>query len=432
MKKIFKWFLVGLAVMVIVLAAVSLYIYLTVDEEWIENRLEVSLSRKVTIEDIHFTPFSAVAGLRIDDAAISDRMDQDRIEQLSSVPGSETFIRMESGRLRFKILPLLSRTFDIREIVLVKPEIRIVRRPDGTFNFSDLLPAEETGTDLSIGRISISGGRASLIDRITRNSYEISGFDLSGEKSGSGLKIRSGFDIQARQLSGASFARDLYVDFEAEGLFESLLPQGRTNLPPFHFSIHTPKGRVEGFRIFERIKQIPVLKDYLGGLDFLGEDLEWEGGSLEISQRAGTVEFSDGEIKVQDYRFTYQGVIKNSGMMEITAVLSLPREMTERFEDILQTNLNDILGENLEKRISVAEVAQELVKPLTSDEGNIRLTFGIGGTPAEPKVRLIDPDLPDFGQALVRLVGEEARSSIRSLVESLADRISREWLKKKK
>lgn len=440
MKKIIKWILIGFAALIILIAALSLYIYLTVDKEWVEDKLEASLSRKVTIEDIRFSPFTVTAGLYVNNIAVSERMGKTKINQLSSVPTDKLFLQLESGRLHFKLLPLISRRFDIREVALINPEIYIVRYSNGTFNFSDLFPSEsgkkeeikKSGADLNIGSVIINDGHGQFIDRISGNTYEIINFNLSGEEKNAGLTISSEFKLKALQLPGLSFAQALNIDFEIDGQFENLFFQESSNLPPFQFMIHTPQGRLDGFRIFEKIKQIPVLVNYFGNLDFLGENLEWQGGKLNISQEKGTIEFSDGEIRIEDYRCTYNGSFQRSGRMQVAAVLNFPKQMSEQLKNIIQNNLNDILNEKLRKQISLSDVAMELVKPLTTEEGNIQLTFNISGTPANPTVNLTDPDIPDFGQALINLIGSEARSSIKGIVESLSDRISKELLKKKK
>lgn len=440
MKKIIKWTLISLTALIILIAALSLYIYLTVDKEWVEDKLEAPLDRKVTIEDIRFSPFTVSAGLYVQNVAVSERMGKNQINQLSSIPKDKLFLQLESGRLHFKLLPLIFRRFDIREIALIDPEIYIVRYSDGTFNFSDLFFSEsdkkaeskKTEAVLNIGSVIINDGHGQFIDRISGNSYEIIDFDLSGEEKNAGLTISSDFNLKALQLPGLSFARDLNVDLEIDGQFEKLFFQGSSDLPPFQFMIHTPQGRLEGFRIFEKIKQIPVLVNYFGNLDFLGENLEWQGGKLKISQEKGNIEFSDGEIRIEDYKCTYNGSFQRSGRMQITAVLNFPKQMSEQLKNIIQTNLNEVLNEKLRKQISINDVARELVKPLTTEEGNIQLIFNISGTPADPTVNLTDPDIPDFGQALINLIGSEARSSIKGIVESLSDRISKELLKKKK
>jgi hypothetical protein len=440
MKKIIKWILIGFAAIILLVAALSLYIYLTVDKEWVEDKLEASLSRKVSIEEIRFSLFTAAAGLYVDNIAVSERMGENQINQLSFVPEDKIFLQLETGRLHFKLLPLISRRFDIREIALINPEIYIIRNSNGTFNFSDLFPSEsgekvegkKTRADLNIGSVIINEGHGRFIDRISGNSYEIIDFNLSGEEKNAGLNISSDFNLKALQLPGLSFARDLNVDFEIDGQFEKLIFQESSELPSFQFMIHTPQGRLDGFRIFEKIKQIPVLVNYFGNMDFLGENLKWKEGKLKISQEKGTIEFSDGEIRFEDYRCTYNGSFQRSGNIQITAVLSFPKQMSDQLKNIIQNNLNEILNEKLRKQISISDVARELVKPLTTEEGNIQLTFDISGTPADPMVSLSDPDIPDFGQALTNLIGSEARSSLKGIIESLSDRISEELLKKKK
>ena len=82
------------------------------------DRLNVSFARGVEVD-----------GLRIAEAR-SDRSDRD------------TALRLRSVRVVPRLGSLLRGGFDIEEVVLVEPELRVVRRADGTWNLQDLLPEE--------------------------------------------------------------------------------------------------------------------------------------------------------------------------------------------------------------------------------------------------------------------------------------------------
>jgi len=88
---------------------------------------EKALDRDVHLGDISVHFFS---GIILHDLHITERVSK------------ETFIRADRASLRYSLLPLLSLKIVINEIRLEEPQIRIERRSDGTFNFSDLGTAD--------------------------------------------------------------------------------------------------------------------------------------------------------------------------------------------------------------------------------------------------------------------------------------------------
>lgn len=88
--------------------------------------------------------------------------------------GKETFLSLGEARLKYQLLPLLSRRVVVDEIVLAIPEVHIVRNTDGSFNFSDLLrkekpetPAREEKTPFvfAVSSINLGDGRVSYEDK---------------------------------------------------------------------------------------------------------------------------------------------------------------------------------------------------------------------------------------------------------------------------
>ncbi len=88
---------------------------------------EQALNRSVQLGDISISFFS---GIILHDLRI---MEQDN---------TTVFLSAAQASLRYRFLPLLSLRVVIDELRLEQPHITVTRQPDGTFNFSDLLAAE--------------------------------------------------------------------------------------------------------------------------------------------------------------------------------------------------------------------------------------------------------------------------------------------------
>lgn len=174
---------------------------------------EKSLNRRVTLGDIHIRLFS---GISIENLQVKMR------------EGEQDLVAAESLVLRYRLWPLLKKRVIIDEVRVEKPQVRIIREPDGTFNFSDLLeqgrpvsagdkaPPPETGggmgIDLLVSRVRISDGEIRFTDRSVGPepfSYPVSRFHLSAQN----ISLQGAFpvDIRAR-LDEASLGVTASVD----------------------------------------------------------------------------------------------------------------------------------------------------------------------------------------------------------------------------
>ncbi|HEX2501386.1 MAG TPA: DUF748 domain-containing protein [Methylomirabilota bacterium] len=115
--------------------------------------------RAAAIEDIDLNLFTgrlAIKGFRLADRE-----------------GPEPFVEFERFDVRLGLWDLLRAHFHVREVALVAPSIRVVRRGPAEFNFSDLLatttkPAAEPSRRpwaVTVGRLDILRGRVRVDDR---------------------------------------------------------------------------------------------------------------------------------------------------------------------------------------------------------------------------------------------------------------------------
>ncbi|MFO7930897.1 MAG: AsmA family protein [Desulfosalsimonas sp.] len=204
MKRMLKITGVVAVVLVILVAAALIAAKLLITPERVRTTVlpmaEKSLSREVAIGDISISIFS---GISIKEFRVMMRHEE------------ETFISAESLDLSYQLWPLVKKQVVIDEMRLKKPEIRVVRNADGTFNFSDLM--EDTGTepdapakasvafaqennqgtaiDLMVSRARITNGEVRFTDRMQGAepfSYRITRVDASADN----LSLKNSFPFE--------------------------------------------------------------------------------------------------------------------------------------------------------------------------------------------------------------------------------------------
>ncbi len=157
-----KWALPAAALLVAIVAALPFLIDADRFRPQVESRLSEALGRRVRMGAIRLSLLSgrlAVEGLEIgEDPAF----------------GTAPFVTARSLKIGVRMRPLLfSRQVRITGITLDRPEIRLIGRPDGSWNFSSLGAGEPTRTeetgegaapDVFIRRLRVSDGRVTVIE----------------------------------------------------------------------------------------------------------------------------------------------------------------------------------------------------------------------------------------------------------------------------
>jgi uncharacterized protein involved in outer membrane biogenesis len=133
MKKLFKIFVIPMAIVVVLLigASIALRIYLPPEKakKLVLEHLSAQLKREVKLGSVSI---GILSGLEMTDLKISE----------SPTFAKGTFISSQGFTIKVALTPLLFRKVIVREILLNRPEVSVVRYADGkTFNFSDLTVA---------------------------------------------------------------------------------------------------------------------------------------------------------------------------------------------------------------------------------------------------------------------------------------------------
>jgi AsmA protein len=127
MKKALKWAGIVIAVLVVIVLALPFLINVNTFRPRIESELTTALGRNVTVGNLSLSLWSG--SLAADNIAIAD----------DPAFGSAPFVKADALNVGVNVIPLvLSKTLEIRNITLKKPQVALLRKPDGKWNFSTL------------------------------------------------------------------------------------------------------------------------------------------------------------------------------------------------------------------------------------------------------------------------------------------------------
>ncbi len=134
----------------------------------LSKNLTQALHRNMTIEKIRTNPYTLEVELQ--GLSIKDQKDQ------------STFVSLKSLMVNVQWTSLFKRAPIVSELKLESPFIRIIRLPDGSYNFSDLMKGgkkKEKPQNFSVANIQIRGGRVIMDDKPTGKTHSITDINIT-------------------------------------------------------------------------------------------------------------------------------------------------------------------------------------------------------------------------------------------------------------
>lgn len=183
-------------------------------ESIITNQFQEFLKRPVQIESasLSLTGEIQIRGLRVTEPG----------------PESSDFLRADNIYATYRVMPLLKRRLEIDSVVLVAPQIELYRRPDGSWNISDILAAyrQAAGGNMlnRIAAAEVKDGRLSVTYVATkrRHSFEHFNATLSGFKPGADTPFHASVFLKSdafrKPVNGRLYAEGTvnFADFRWE------------------------------------------------------------------------------------------------------------------------------------------------------------------------------------------------------------------------
>jgi len=167
-----KKILIGFAVLFVFVGICGFFILPPVVKPILIEKISAALHREVTLEKISVNPFALSVTLK--GFTLRERNP------------SATFLSFEELHVNAEgLYSLIKGALILKEIRLTRPYVNLSRNKDGTYNFSDLIPKEETGKEekkpflFSLNNIRIVDGSVDFDDGPMNTRHTVRGMNLS-------------------------------------------------------------------------------------------------------------------------------------------------------------------------------------------------------------------------------------------------------------
>lgn len=127
MKPAYKWIAIVVAVIIVLIFVLPFVIPVNEFRPRIESELTNALGRKVAVGNLSLSLWSG--SLAADDIEIAD----------DPGFGNSPFVKAQSLEVGVNMIPLIfSKTLEVRKITLTRPQVSLLRTPEGKWNFSTI------------------------------------------------------------------------------------------------------------------------------------------------------------------------------------------------------------------------------------------------------------------------------------------------------
>ena len=161
--------LIGVAVFFVLYTVIGFLVLPPIARSLIEKDMGAALHRKTTLRKVLINPYTfkvVLKGLTVREK-----------------DGAKTFVSFEELSINIQSISLFRKGVDIKEVVLQKPYLHIVRKKEDFYNISDLIsgkgPQKKQPFQFTVGDVRISGGTIDFEDLPKGKSHKITGIILA-------------------------------------------------------------------------------------------------------------------------------------------------------------------------------------------------------------------------------------------------------------
>ena len=171
--KILKIILVTLVALAALIAVTGFLILPAVLKSVLPDKISAALHRQATVEQIQINPFALSATLRG--------------FKLADTDGKTQFVSLGELTVNVDVLTSIARrALILEEVRLDSPYVGLTRNADGSYNFSDLIPAKKEQPEepsepflFTVNNIQIAKGAIDFRDRPNRTDHTVRDLTLS-------------------------------------------------------------------------------------------------------------------------------------------------------------------------------------------------------------------------------------------------------------
>lgn len=439
-KKLFIAISALIALIAVVVIAAGMIVYTKVNKEFIAAHMAKALNRQVYIEKINTSIFSVISGIEVKNVSISNFKNTPERERIQGRPvaANDVFAGIESLQFKVKLMPLLRKQVELKELVLYAPVINLTRNKQGVLNIDDLMkspekkddmdknkPAEPVSADMipvaiAIGEIGMKNGTINFYDgehdqkfqvyKLTTLARDISidPKDLA-HKDEIKIKFVMGIRTVGAMKTGSVESFDFTVD--AAGKIIPFDVTTRLLNPEAIIHLSVPDGEISGLQVFNSIATIPILGDYLGEyIAFLKEKQQWKDSKetgLDLYYKNDKAKITNGNIHLKQAKIAFDGTtdIKTSAI-DMNVGMVLNKEINEPVQVSLAKRIDSLIkNPEIKKYANPTKLAEAAMQPLLNQDGLIDLQTKVEGTTKKPDVKLTRPRLDTLGAVVQNAAG---------------------------
>jgi archaellum component FlaF (FlaF/FlaG flagellin family) len=434
----------AIIVLIVVLVIVAgVIVSKKVDKEFISAQMAKALNRQVHIEKIDVSIFSVLSGIEVENVDISNFKTPRELEGLQGkmVAAGDAFASMKSLRFKIKIMPLLKKQVELKELVLYSPVINLSKNRQGVLNIDDLtkskkqpadkeknepskpLTADDIPMAVAIGEIGMKDGTINYYDgehdqrfqiyKLTTLAHDIS-IDPKDLEKKDEIKINFGMGIKTVGTMKTGSVKSFDVTINATGRVIPFDNKTRLLGPEAIVHIAVPDGEITGLEIFKSIAAIPILGDYLGEyISFLKDKQHWKDSKetgLDIHYKADKVEITNGKLDLKEAKIIFDGSTNiKTKAIDMNVGMVMNKEINEAVQTSLAKRIDSLIkSPDVKKYADSGKLAEAAMKPLLNREGLIDLKTKVKGTTNKPEVKLVQPQLDTLGEVVKSAAGSVA------------------------
>ncbi|MBF0328184.1 MAG: DUF748 domain-containing protein [Nitrospirae bacterium] len=167
----FKTALKALTAFIVVVSIAGFFIAPPIIKSLIVSKASEQLHRQVSVQSVSMNPFAlslTIKGFKINEP-----------------DGSAAFVSLDRLYINLESISLVKMGLVLREIIIEKPFVNIVRKDEHLYNFSDLIKPKEKKEEkpsdfkFSLNNIRIVGGKIDFTDTPKNKNHKISDMNIS-------------------------------------------------------------------------------------------------------------------------------------------------------------------------------------------------------------------------------------------------------------
>lgn len=456
-KKIIWGIGIFLAAIIVLALVAGIVVYFTVDKKFVASHLARALNRQVTIEAMDVNIFSVFSGIEVKKVVISNFKTPEERAKLEGKPVSpeDTFARLDAFRFKIALLPLLKREVKLKELLLVRPSINLVKYKDGSLNISDFLlppkgaaveerkeeaPMKAVSADMipaaiSVGEIGLKDGTIEYYDSKLEHRFKVYNLtfllheieiDPSDLEKRDVIKLTFHAGLKTVGPIRTGSVQTFNVVLEATGKVIPFDVKSRLLDPEVLLHLSLPEGEVTGLKIFDAVASIPILGEYLGEyVSFLKGTQRWKESresGLDLRYKGDQLELKNGRLTLAQARISFAGAMNvKTKKTDLDLGIAMSREISESVKGTLARRVGTlIVRPEVKKYVSAEALAQAALKPLLNPEGAIFFMAKVGGTTEKPEVKIVKPELRSLPEVIKEATSQVALEAGKEVVKGAA------------